>query len=316
MWFANKMTNSAKMSGATAESERGTLHRRDSLKAFSSLRVHWPEYLMEAGELGLYMFFTCVFATLLRHPASPLRHFIVGDVSRRVLMGSAMGVTAIAIVMSPWGKQSGAHFNPGITVAFFWLGKVELWDAFWYATGQFLGGISGVAIATAVLRGAPGEGTVRYAVTVPGVYGDGAAFVAELIISFILMSAILFTSNRESLSPYTPYFSGALIAVYLTLEAPLSGASTNPARSLGSALHAGYWHALWIYFVAPPLGMLAAAEVFLRARGGVAPRCAKLYHASDKRCIFHCDYRTARAQNPCDPRKHDRNIFDHGETQK
>jgi aquaporin Z len=231
-------------------------------------------------------------------------------------MGSAMGVTAIAIVMSPWGKQSGAHFNPGITVAFFWLGKVELWDAFWYATGQFLGGISGVAIATAVLRGAPGDGTVRYAVTVPGIYGDGAAFVAELIISFILMSAILFTSNRESLSPYTPYFSGALIAVYLTLEAPLSGASTNPARSLGSALHAGYWHALWIYFVAPPLGMLAAAEVFLRARGGVAPRCAKLYHASDKRCIFHCDYRTARAQNPCDPRKHDRNIFDHGETQK
>jgi len=168
----------------------------------------------------------------------------------------------------PWGKQSGAHFNPGITVAFFWLGKVELWDAFWYATGQFLGGISGVAIATAVLRGAPGDGTVRYAVTVPGVYGDGAAFVAELIISFILMSAILFTSNRESLSPYTPYFSGALIAVYLTLEAPLSGASANPARSLGSALHAGYWHALWIYFVAPPLGMLAAAEVFLRARGG------------------------------------------------
>ena len=123
MWFANKMTNSAKMSGATAESERGTLHRRDSLKALSSLRVHWPEYLMEAGELGLYMFFTCVLATLLRHPASPLRHFIVGDVSRRVLMGSAMGVTAIAIVMSPWGKQSGAHFNPGITVAFFWLGK-------------------------------------------------------------------------------------------------------------------------------------------------------------------------------------------------
>src|SRR5258705_425651 len=239
MWFAPKMTNSTKMSGATAESDRGTLHRRDSLKALSSLRVHWPEYLMEAGELGLYMFFTCAFATLLRHPASPLRHFIVSDVSRRVLMGLAMGVTAIAIVMSPWGKQSGAHFNPGITVAFFWLGKVELWDAFWYATGQFLGGISGVAIATAVLRGAPGDGTVRYAVTVPGVYGDGAAFVAELIISFILMSAILFTSNRESLSPYTPYFSGALIAVYLTLEAPLSGASANPARSLGSAWHAG-----------------------------------------------------------------------------
>jgi aquaporin Z len=304
------MTNSARINGATVESERDALHRRNSLNAFSSLRLHWPEYLMEASELCLYMFFTCVFATLLRHPASPLRHFIVEELPRRVLMGSAMGVTAIAIVMSPWGKQSGAHFNPGITVAFFWLGKVELWDAFWYATGQFLGGISGVALAAALLRGAASDGAVRYAVTAPGVYGDGAAFVAELIISFILMSTILFASNREKLARYTPYFSGALVLIYLTLEAPISGASTNPARSLGSALHASYWHALWIYFVAPPLGMLAAAEVFLRARGGVPPRCAKLYHTSDKRCIFHCDYRAARAENSCDPRMHGGNIFD------
>jgi len=110
------MTNSARVNGTAVESEREAVHRRDSLNAFSSLRLHWPEYLMEAGELALYLFFTCAFATLLRHPASPLRLFIVSDVSRRVLMGLAMGVTAIAIVMSPWGKQSGAHFNPGITV--------------------------------------------------------------------------------------------------------------------------------------------------------------------------------------------------------
>jgi aquaporin Z len=65
---------------------------------------------MEAGELGVYIFFACVFATLLRHPASAVRQVIVDDVFRRMLLGLAMGATLIAIVSSPWGKQSGAHF--------------------------------------------------------------------------------------------------------------------------------------------------------------------------------------------------------------
>jgi aquaporin Z len=73
---------------------------------------------MEAGELALYMFFACAFATLLQHPASPVRHFIVSAVLRRALMGLAMGAMVIAIVMTPWGKQSGGHFNPAITLLF------------------------------------------------------------------------------------------------------------------------------------------------------------------------------------------------------
>src|SRR6266436_6184082 len=276
------------------ERRRQTLRRRNALNAIGSLRFHWPEYLMEAGELALYMFFVCAFATLLRHPASPFRDFIVGGFLRRALMGLAMGVTVIAIIMSPWGKQSGAHFNPGVTLTFYRLGKVDLWDAVFYVAGQFVGAISGVAIATYLLRGAPGHAAVRYAMTVPGVYGNVTAFIAELTISFILMTTVLFVSNRETIARYTPYFAGALVAIYITFEAPLSGMSMNPARTFGSAFHAVYWHALWIYFTAPPLGMLAAAEVFLRARGGVPPICAKLHHANNKRCIFHCGYRTTQ----------------------
>jgi aquaporin Z len=249
---------------------------------------------MEAGELSLYMFSACAFATLLQHPASPVRHLITGDVSRRLLMGLAMGATVIAIILSPWGKQSGAHFNPAVTFTFYRLGKLELCDALFYATAQFLGAISGVVIATHLLRGAPGHDAIRYAVTVPGVYGNAIAFVAELTISFILMTTVLFVSNRKTLAGYTPYFAGALVATYIAFEAPLSGMSLNPARTFGSAFQASYWHALWIYFIAPPLGMLGAAELFLRVRGGVAPRCAKLHHANNKPCIFHCGYRTAR----------------------
>jgi aquaporin Z len=231
--------------------------RHDALNALGSLRLHWPEYLMEAGEVSLYLFFACAFATLLQHPASPFRHFVVSGLVRRMLYGLAMGATVIAIVMTAWGKQSGGHFNPAITLTFYRLGNVEFWDALFYAAAQFFGAISGVAIATYVLRGAPKNDAIRYAVTVPGIYGKAGAFVGELTISFILMITVLFVSNRKTLARYTPYFAGALYLVYITFETPLSGMSMNPARTFGSAFHASYWHALWIYFVAPTLGMLA-----------------------------------------------------------
>jgi aquaporin Z len=259
---------------------------QSKLSAADSLRLHWPEYLMEAGEAGLYLFSACAVATLLWHPASPVERYLPSDAVRRILMGLAMGATILAIVLSPWGKQSGAHFNPALTLTFYRLDKVALWDAVFYCAAQLTGAVAGVAFASLLLQGAPAHKAVRYAATIPGIYGDSIAFVAELAISFLLMSAILFTSNHEVLAPYTHYFAAILAATYIAFESPLSGMSTNPARTFGPALFAGYWHGLWIYFVAPPLGMLAAAEVFLLARKGKGPYCAKLHHHNDKRCIF------------------------------
>ncbi|HEY4050531.1 MAG TPA: aquaporin [Acidobacteriaceae bacterium] len=275
------------MTNISARRPSTALRPLDGLSAISSLRRHWPEYLMEVGEMGSYLFVACVVATLLQHPASIVRQFVSSSLARRGLMGLAMGGTAIAIVMSPWGKRSGGHFNPAITFTFYRLGKVEFWDAWLYVIAQFLGAICGVALAGYVLRGALRNHAVRYAVTVPGVYGSTVAFVAELAISFFLMATVLFATNHKKLAPYTAYFVGVLIATYFTFEAPLSGMSTNPARTFGSALHANDWHALWIYFIAPSMGMLAAGEVFLRVRRGAAPYCAKLHHANSERCIFH-----------------------------
>ena len=241
---------------------------------------------MEVGELALYMFVTCTFAALLQHPASPVHRIIPSPLARRALMGAAMGVTIAAIVLSPWGKQSGGHFNPAITVTFYRLGKVEFWDLCFYVIAQFAGAIGGVCVARYVLLGALRDRAVHYAVTAPGVYGDGIAFVAEAAISFALMITILIVSNRARLARFTPQFAGSLIAIYIAFETPLSGMSTNPARTFGSALHADYWAALWIYFLAPTLGMLLAGQTFLWVRGGVGPYCAKLHHANNKRCIF------------------------------
>jgi aquaporin Z len=104
------------------------------------------------------------------------------------------------------------------------------------------------------------------------------------------MLTVLMVSNTRRLARYTGLFAGLLVATYISIEAPLSGMSMNPARTLGSALFAGDWTALWIYFIAPPTGMLLAAELYLRQRGPRAVFCAKLHHQNDRPCIF-CETR-------------------------
>lgn len=241
---------------------------------------------MEAGEIAVYMFFVCTFATLLLHPASPLCHVIHSSLFRRALMGFLVGLTVVALIMTPWGKQSGGHFNPAITVTFYRLGKLAFWDAFFYLTTQFIGAAGGVGVAVGVLRDALKSPSVRYAVTRPGIFGNAGAFAGEVMTSFVLMTVILLAFNREAVSQYAPYLVGALYALFITFETPLSGMSMNPARTFGSAFCADCWQAFWIYLIAPTLGMLAASEVFLRARWGNGPYCAKLHHDNDKRCIF------------------------------
>jgi aquaporin Z len=256
------------------------------LNAADSLRRHWPEYLMEAGETGCYLFSACALATLLWHPASPLQAYLGNDAVRRMLMGAGMGASIILIVHSPWGKQSGAHFNPALTLAYCRLRKVASWDALFYCASQLVGAVGGVAVATLVLWGAPAHNAVRYSATLPGGDGVTTAFLAEVAVSFLLMMTVLVASNHRVLVPYTRYFAALLIAFGIAFESPLSGMSANPARTFGPAVCGGFWQSLWVYLTAPTLGMLAAGEVFLVARNGKGPFCAKLDHQNDKRCIF------------------------------
>jgi aquaporin Z len=251
-----------------------------------TLRKHWPEYLIEATCLGLFMLSACSFGVLLEYPFSPLRKAIADPFARRVLMGVAMGLTAICLIYSPWGKQSGAHMNPAVTLTFWRLGKVTGRDALGYVIAQFIGGIIGVLVAMLLLQGALSDPAVKYVVTLPGNPGVTTAFVAEVVISFLLMTMVLNVSNTSSIASYTGLCAGALVALYISFEAPLSGMSMNPARTFGSATVARVWEALWVYFTAPPLGMLAASEVYLRLRGRQQVACAKLHHQNTKRCIF------------------------------
>lgn len=255
-----------------------------------ALQKHWPEYLMEAAELGLFMFSACAFTVLLYHPSSPVAQTIHDGVWRRLLMGTAMGSTAIAIIFSPLGKRSGAHFNPSVTWTFFRLGKIEARDAAFYTLFQFGGGIAGIMLASLTLGKLVAHQSVNYAPTLPGRGGPIIAFFAELFISFILMSVVLRVSNTKRIARWTGIFAGALVATYITIESPISGMSMNPARTFSSALGAHLWMSLWIYFVAPPLGMLLAAEVYRRLNASRTVACAKLHHHNNTRCIFRCNF--------------------------
>jgi len=263
---------------------------RWSQQMTEALEAHWPEYLLEASGLCLFMISACAFTVLLYHPASPVTQGIQSEVMRRILMGVAMGSTAVALIFSPLGKRSGAHFNPSVTLTFFRLGKIKAWDAVFYILFQFAGGIVGVVIASLVLGTLVSHKAVNYAATVPGPKGPATAFVAELTITFILMTVILTVSNTKRLGRWTGLFAGALVAVYISIESPLSGMSMNPARTLGSAFGAHQFTSLWIYFTAPPLGMLLAAEAYKRIKGSRAVACAKLHHYNSARCIFRCNF--------------------------
>ena len=271
---------------------------------YGTSRHHWQEYLIEAAGLGTFMISASVFTILLMYPASPVAHWIVNPIWKRAVIGIAMGSTAIALIYSPWGKRSGAHFNPSVTIAFFGLGKIAPGDAFLYIVSQFTGAVTGVLLCAVFLRPWISDSRVNYVVTAPGPKGNSMALVSEFAISFLLMMMVLVFSNNKRLAGFTGIFAGTLIATYITVEAPLSGMSMNPARTFGSALPAHMWEGWWIYFSAPPLGMLAAAGTYVKLVGAQKVICAKLHHGAGERCIFKCGYRRAHAELNSPPTLH------------
>ncbi len=142
----------------------------------NAVKRHWPEYLMEACGLGLFMISASGFAIVLFHPAAP--GAVLGPLLRRALMGLAMGLTAISLIYSPWGQQSGAHFNPAVTLTFLRLGRVAPWDAALYVGAQFVGGVAGLAVAVVAAGSLVGAPSVNYVATLPGPRGMSVAFLA------------------------------------------------------------------------------------------------------------------------------------------
>lgn len=251
---------------------------------------HWPEYLIEAACLGLFMVSAGAVTTLLEWHGSLLHDLLPNADLRRALIGGAMGLTAIALIHSPWGRRSGAHMNPAVTLAFLSLGRIARRDAVAYILMQVAGGWLGLMLARVLLGSALASPEVHWVATVPGPSGALDAWVAECAMAFLLLLVVLEAAARPATAPHTGAIAGALVALYITVEAPVSGMSINPARTLASAIPAHEWSTLWIYFTAPVAGALVAALV--HARLGAGRGCAKLDHSGPERCI-HCGWQAS-----------------------
>ena len=233
-------------------------------KLRTALRENWRVYFIEAWALGIFMVSACGFVILIEHPDLPIRGMIPSVLVRRFLIGLAMGGTAIYLIYSAWGKKSGAHMNPAVTLTFLLLDRISKVNAFWYIIFQFLGGALGVYVFKWLLFDYVSHPAVNYAVTIPGPAGEWVALVLEALLSFIVILTVLVASNDSRIAPYTGHFVAIWLTVFITVEAPFSGMSINPARTVASAAPGDVWVEIWLYFLGPIAGMAAGGWLFRR----------------------------------------------------
>lgn len=240
--------------------------------AFTS---NWKIYCYEALALGLFMVSACGFAIIIEHPDFWIKNNVESATFRRFLMGCAMGLTAVLLIYSNFGKASGAHMNPAVTIANWQMDRIRASDAIFYIIFQFIGGIFGVLLFKIFLFDYISHPQINYVVTIPTASSTSILkpFLFEFLISFLMLLSVLILSNLPKLANYTGYFVGLLLVIYITFEAPISGTSLNPARTFGSAFSSGNYTGLWIYFVAPIFGMLLASLFFRKSYNIINHEC-------------------------------------------
>jgi aquaporin Z len=208
--------------------------------------------------------------------------------------------TGSLVAISPWGRLSGAHLNPCVTLAFWSSGHVSRSDLLGYLIAQVIGAL----IAVAGLRLLWG----RVAVSVkdgltsphPGV-SVVAAIAIEALMTAILILAIFVLTSSARTARWTPLAIWIVIALLVWRGAPYTGCSLNPARSLGPAVISGRYGELWIYLVGPPLGALTCAWLFVKARSGRRPVTAKLFHDASYRSVLGHSLRLRPPGEAIDP---------------
>lgn len=181
---------------------------------------------------------------------------IVNDLSNGAVshfgVSLAFGAIVTAMIYA-FGKLSGAHINPAVSIGFLMNRQLTVKDSLWYITFQLAGAIVASVLLNILFTHS------NLGSTIPS--GEAwQSFLLELFMTFILMLAILIVSRSF------PMMTAIAVGVVVGLEAyfggPISGASMNPARSLGPAIVSGTWQDQWIYLVAPVFGAALAVISF------------------------------------------------------
>lgn len=245
----------------------------------SDFAKQWPLFVSELVGTALLVLVGLSLIIVMFGTGSPLPAMIPDEGVRRLITGFLFGTTGAVIALSRIGKVSGAHINPAVSVGFWLMGKLAAPLALGYVIAQLLGGLLG---AIPLLAWGDMGQSVAFGATSPGPgYSATSALLGEVVTTFAMVALLcVFLGFRES-RRFTPALFPFLYSVMVFLEAPISGTSTNPARSFGPAVVSGTWDAWWIYWIGPLLGMLGA----LVACSALADRIevAKLYHFDDDR---------------------------------
>ena len=228
------------------------------------IQKHWKFYLMEAAGLAGFVILAGAVFTYSENPDLPVMHgwLRFHPFLRKLPLALIMGVYVWATTLL-MGKRSGAHMNPAVTWIFYRIKNISFTDALFYTIAQFLGAVFGAWLLTYVLGSLFSNHLIDYGVTKPKPqYGAETAFIGEFIISFILMSMILCFNSYKNLEKFSALATGILLTLFLIFEIQYSGMSLNPARSFAGSFAANEWKVLWVYFIAPPVAMLIAVEIF------------------------------------------------------
>lgn len=228
----------------------------------AALRENLKIYLIEAWALGMFMVSASAFVILIEHPDLPVRAAIASPLVRRFLIGLAMGGTVLLLIYSKWGKLSGAHMNPAVTLTFLHLDRISKVNAFWYIVFQFMGGALAVYLFDWFFPDFISAPSVNYAVTLPGPGGEWMALGLEALLSFVIILTVLFSSNFPKIAPWTGWMVAFWLTVFITFEAPYSGMSINPARTVASVLPAHVWTGWWLYFIGPTGAMMLGGWLY------------------------------------------------------
>jgi aquaporin Z len=216
-------------------------------------------YLSECIGTGLLILVGLSVVIFNNSLGSPIHDWIPSAGGRRALTGFLFGTTGCLITLSPVGKISGAHINPIVSLTFLLKGKMSVSHTLGFIIAQLTGSVIGAI--PLLLWGKQGI-SINYGATVPLPGNTLAAFTGEVITSFLLIAGILFFTGHKKLRHFTPYMIPFLYCLMVYAEAPLSGTSTNPARSLGPAVISGVWTGYWLYWTAPVIGALIAVGLF------------------------------------------------------
>jgi aquaporin Z len=234
-----------------------------------ALRHHWRHYLVEAAGPMAFLTFSIFATVLFHHPSSAVaRAMGPREWVQRIGVGLVVGGLVAAMANSPWGKRSGAHFNPAVTLGFWQLGHIRTADALWYVLAQFAGALLAGFGMFWLLAPWFDYPTIHYNTTRPPdeAYGWALALGAEMVISAGLMLVLLWALHSPRLKKWTGALVGVLLMLYVVVESPLSGMSLNPARTLGAAAAASRGPGLWLYFVGPLTAAWVTAELYRRWR--------------------------------------------------